>query len=460
MEKIENKSNNESKKPKKIGKYDYVEKPDTLGFFEPELINKLSTYCTLVKTDRTNYITELLKKELDGLTLTNDFLTLNKTYYFNYKELYSKSRTKAVIELPLADLEDYDELTVIPNNLDKFNDNFKTYCHERRETHLGLDLIVVPTELMKDGSEIDNDLKVMYLIFRDISNKIEMGLIDPLMIDKFIDITEYSEVFQDLKRIKEELENYIIEGDINSLKYISKPYCTELYLKQQAYDTVDKIMDAIMEISKVGLKRIKLVESEEHNRLIEKYEEIRIKENDLDGLLKNFKIKYSRSKLKMDKDEFKKIESELNSEKEELLKNSELLKMEKSELTARMDVFIKKYNEIVDDYVHQGNIITKNLLYFTELDNRWSGEIVSKKDVMTIINLIGEYVEPFNTEYPIDIDSELSDPISLIESRFKEYLNESDLEFFDKVLIFVKKGTVLIKEEEIDLLEDIISYER
>lgn len=452
MEEIQSKA-----KPKKIGKYDYVEKPTNLGSFEPELINKLSTYCTLIETDRTKYIAELLERELEGLTLNNNFLTLDKTYYFNYKELFSEYSTKAIIELPLADLEDYAKLIIIPNNLDKFNNDFKSYCYERNGTHLGIDLILVPTELMNDSEEID-DLKVMYIIFRYISNKIEIGLIDPLMIDKFIDIHEYSEVFQEFEKTKEELENKIINGDMISLNYISKPYFSELYLKQQAYETVDKIMDAIIEISKVGFDRIKLVESEDPKKLFGKYNEIKIKENNLDDELRKFKLKVNDFKSKMGDDEFKEVESELISEREELIKKSELLKMEKYELTVNEDAFAKKYNEIVEDYIDKGDIITKNLLYFIELDNRWSDEKVSKQNT---INIIEEYMEPFNTDYPIETDSELLfNPISLIVKKFKKYLNASDSELFDTAMLFVKESNTLTKEEQLNLLEFISGYER
>ena len=457
MEEKEIKYNNE---PKKIGKYDYVKKHSSLGFFEPELINKLSTYCTLVKTDRTQFITQLLERELKDLTLTNNFLTLDKTYYFNYKELYSESRTKAIVELPLANLEDYTELIVIPNNLDKFDDVFKTYCYDRKGTHLGLDILLTPKELIEDDDEEINfnNLKVMYIIFRYISNKIEIGLIDPLMIGKFIDTGEYPELFQEFRKTKEELEKSILNGDKTLLNHISKPYFGELYLKQEAYDTSNKIIDAIIEISKVGLDRIKLVESEDHKKLIKKYEDVKFKENNLDDSLKKFKDKYPDFKSKMSDDEFKKIESKLKSEEEELIKKSELLKIEKSELAHDEDAFTKKYNEIVEDYVNKGKIITKNLLYFIELDNKLGGEKVNKKDT---INIIEEYMEPYNTDYPIETDSKLLfNPILLIEKKFKKYLNEADTEFFDKTMLFVKESNTMTKEEQINLLEYIIHYER
>ena len=456
MEEKEIKYNNG---PKKIGKYEYIKKPASLGFFEPDLINKLSTYCTLVEIDRTQYITQLLERELGNLTLTNTFLTLNKTYYFNYKELYSESTTKAIIELPLANLEDYNELTVIPNNLDKFDSVFKTYCYDKKETHLGLDIILTPKKLMEDEYGVDfNNLKVMYIIFRYISNKIEIGLIDPLMIDKFIDTSEYPELFQEFEITKNKLEEYISNKDTKSLKYVFKPYFAELYLKQEAYNTVDKLIDAIMEISKVGLDRIKLIESKEHKKLIKKYEDVKFKENNLDDLLKKFKDKYHDFKSKMSDDEFRKIESELKFERDELIKKSELLQIEKSELAHDEDVFTKKYNEIIADYVNKGKIITKNLLYFIELDNKLGGEKVSKKDT---INIIEEYMEPYNTDYPIETDSELLfNPILLIEKKFKKYLNEADSEFFDKIMLFVKESNTMTKEEQINLLEYIIHYKR
>ena len=74
---VKTKYNANKKKKEKIGKYNKAYTSGSLGStFKPELINKLSSYCSLIGVDRTKYISEVLEKELNGLILTNDFITL------------------------------------------------------------------------------------------------------------------------------------------------------------------------------------------------------------------------------------------------------------------------------------------------------------------------------------------------------------------------------------------------
>lgn len=65
---VKTKYNTNKKKKEKIGKYNKVYVPSSLGStFKPELINKLSSYCSLIGVDRTTYISEVLNKNWKDL---------------------------------------------------------------------------------------------------------------------------------------------------------------------------------------------------------------------------------------------------------------------------------------------------------------------------------------------------------------------------------------------------------
>ena len=128
---VKTKYNTNKKKKEKIGKYNKAYTSGSLGStFKPELINKLSSYCSLIGVDRTTYISEVLNKEMEGLILTNDFITLEEPFYFNWYELEEKRIVKATTEKPFHDINNYVVVKKVANNLDLFNKELKFYCYE------------------------------------------------------------------------------------------------------------------------------------------------------------------------------------------------------------------------------------------------------------------------------------------------------------------------------------------
>ena len=123
--------NNTPEEEGKIGKYKRVEagSKKSFGNFEAELVNKVSSYCTLIDMDRTKYISSLIEKDLENKVIHNDFMELEEYFYFNWQELLNKKTVKATNIEPLHDLEEYYIVKKISNNLDKFSVEYNSFCY-------------------------------------------------------------------------------------------------------------------------------------------------------------------------------------------------------------------------------------------------------------------------------------------------------------------------------------------
>ena len=124
------------------------EKKIQLGELEATLVNKLDAYSDLTKANpnvtsetRIGIVRRLIKEFLEGKVLTKDFIELEKGnyYYFNKKELLEKGTVKAVPEEPNSAFENYYTIKKVPNNLDSFNADAKTYSYGNKSNiHKGI----------------------------------------------------------------------------------------------------------------------------------------------------------------------------------------------------------------------------------------------------------------------------------------------------------------------------------
>lgn len=215
---VKTKYNTNKKKKEKIGKYKKVYVPSSLGSsYDPELINKLSSYCSLIGIDRTKYISGVLAKELEGLIVTNDFITLEEPFYFNWPELKEKRIVKAT-EKPIQDINNYAVVKKVANNLDTFNKEFRTYCYENNKNiHRGL--FIYPVPVFEESTLTLEEVRAYILLFnyKPNSNELEVSLIDFNEVDSYIDLKIQAEVYKKVfDRFIYYVENIVDEeGDLN-----------------------------------------------------------------------------------------------------------------------------------------------------------------------------------------------------------------------------------------------------
>jgi hypothetical protein len=172
-----------------------------------ELLTKINNYIFLMNEDkpsnerklnRSDFILDLVEKELQGLVLDNTEIKLEEPFYFNLKELLENGTVKASKTNPIHEREEIQIVKSVPNNLDTFNREYRTFCSENKASlHIGLTVI---TELnSEDATKLEDGLKDTIYIYSYDSQE------DTLEITIGNDINMYFKVEQ------EDLKEQILE---------------------------------------------------------------------------------------------------------------------------------------------------------------------------------------------------------------------------------------------------------
>ena len=199
----------------KIDEMDIHGEPNKVKFtveLDAKTHNKLIDYLILTNnaTGRNSLINELIGNELDGKVLDNKFIDLYQNpFYFNVTELLENKTVIATKKEPLRDLEEIFVVRRVPNNLDDFNTEFKTYCSENnKNVHTGY--YIMPRFRGHDER---------HFTFRYDSEKeeVEINLVNP---------NDIHIVFNPLDEEKQKIKNDLIKYNII--------YCHDL-LKKDYY---------------------------------------------------------------------------------------------------------------------------------------------------------------------------------------------------------------------------------
>lgn len=240
---VKTKFNTNKKKKEKIGKYKKVYVPSSLGSsYNPELVNKLSSYCSLIGIDRTKFISEVLSERLEGLIVTNDFITLEEPFYFNWQELKEERIVKATAEKPIQDLNNYAVVKKVPNNLDLFNKELKSYCYENNKNmHRGLFIYPVPV-FEESTLTLENILAYTLLFnYKTNSNELEISLIDFNELNLYID-------FKTQATVQEEVLNnflYYVENIVDENEVLNVEIWASTFEIIENYESIKVIEDSI-----------------------------------------------------------------------------------------------------------------------------------------------------------------------------------------------------------------------
>lgn len=140
--------------------------------------NNLIDYLILTEraTERNKLINELIKQELGDKVLNNLVIDLYQNpFYFNKNELLENKKVIATKTKPLSNLDEVFVVRRVPNNLDDFNTDFKTYCVGNNK-HIHAGYYILPK--YKDREE-------KHFTFRYDSEKeeIEINLVKPNTLD-------------------------------------------------------------------------------------------------------------------------------------------------------------------------------------------------------------------------------------------------------------------------------------
>lgn len=142
--------------------------------FDDELDLKLKQYIYLNdnKPNRQNYISDLIEKDLNGLVLDNTFIKLDKQYMFNRNELKENGKAIATTK-PFLELEEAIIITEVPNNLDEYDKEQRSYCYNGYKS-------------IHTGYYIFNDIHYHFIYDSD-NEIIEVNKVDPANMKYFVD---------------------------------------------------------------------------------------------------------------------------------------------------------------------------------------------------------------------------------------------------------------------------------
>ena len=146
-------------------KTDYKEEtPINISNVNPNLVNRVNSYCNLLDIDRKDFILDLIEKELQGLVLDNTEIKLAKPLYFNMNELKENGVVKATKDDPIYNREEVYFIEKLPNNLDTFNKEARTFCYKDKPSlHRGITVI---TSLdYKNAKKVEDILKDTIYIY-------------------------------------------------------------------------------------------------------------------------------------------------------------------------------------------------------------------------------------------------------------------------------------------------------
>lgn len=240
---VKTKYNTNKKKKEKIGKYKKVYVPSSLGSsYNPELVNKLSSYCSLIGIDRTKFISEVLSERLEGLIVTNDFITLEKPFYINWQELEEKRIVKATVEKPIQDLEETVVVKKVPNNLDLFNEDFSSYCYEdNSKLHRGLFIYPKPVFIESTLTLKEVLVFILYFNYNIEANELDVSLVDFNKLNLYINLEKQAEVYE---TIFNDFSNYV-ENIVNEEGDFNFEVWTSTFEILEDYTSIKTIEDSI-----------------------------------------------------------------------------------------------------------------------------------------------------------------------------------------------------------------------
>lgn len=188
-----------------------MDKPSSIGStYAPDMVNKLSTYCELIGMDRTKLVSNLIVEALEGRILTNDFIDLDKPYYFDFKKLIHEGTVEATTKKPIIEAERIYILKKVPNNLDKPNKKYGTYSFsdDNPSYHKGLYFFTIISllENVEDISLDSMEFLDFYFLFEyeQESGKIIIHSLEEDKLHYEVDFTVYSKAYKYIEEQEQE----------------------------------------------------------------------------------------------------------------------------------------------------------------------------------------------------------------------------------------------------------------
>lgn len=222
-------------------------KPFTVRF-NPSYWKKIEFIVNETGLSRPKIMNEILGSYFEGRVLTNDFIELENPFYFNMKELKEKGIVKAITKPSIHDLPKYYIVYKIPNNLDVFDKDSKTFYSGSTSEHKGIYVHYTITfgeaevEVNEDFTDSINTVKEItekHLIFNydSSANSLEISLVP--FEDLYLYVPEDSDILEKIEAEKDKFYyNIILDEETKEYNFIE---WLETFEVIQSYKAVKNI---------------------------------------------------------------------------------------------------------------------------------------------------------------------------------------------------------------------------
>lgn len=194
---------------------DKVEKVP-IGRINKGLVDKAKEYKELTGTSTVELVEDLLTDFFKDKVLDNNFIELEKPFYFDFKELTAKKIVKASSELPISNLETCFIINKVPNNLDNWNAEEKTYCSDNPSIHKG---IYIYYNILFDSENYFKIRKIIEktLILKYDSSKKELEISLVNFNDLYLYVPSDSNVLDRIEKEKDYFYKNIVKNSENNI---------------------------------------------------------------------------------------------------------------------------------------------------------------------------------------------------------------------------------------------------
>ena len=196
---------------------DKVEKVP-IGRINKGLVDKAKEYKELTGTSTVELVEDLLTDFFKDKVLTNDFIELEKSFYFDFKELVHKKIVKASSEVPISNLETCFVVNKVPNNLDIWNAEEETYCSGNPSIHKGIYIYYNILFNSEDYFKISKIFeKTLILKYDSSKNELEISLVNYNDLYLYVPSNSNSTILDRIEKEKDYFYKNIVHSSENNI---------------------------------------------------------------------------------------------------------------------------------------------------------------------------------------------------------------------------------------------------
>ena len=189
-----------------------------------DLVEKTKRYEEITGISTEKLVEKLLTEFFEDIHINNDYINIDEIYYFNFTKLLENHEVIATKNKLSENLNETFIIKKIPNNLDKFDKTYNTFCYNGNpDQHAGIysynrfhceskfkDTFLFQYYLLFDYNEKTEKLVLKLIDMNDLNLLVDLNNLPNVLKD----LTEFNKIFiEELERIKKmpEEDKWVLE---------------------------------------------------------------------------------------------------------------------------------------------------------------------------------------------------------------------------------------------------------